>query len=197
MPNRRWMMWQGLVTPSLERFILTPLERGCELSGLILQAHEEGPYVARYRIQVDQSWTTQTVEIELENGGRRTLSLTRNPGGRWSKGGEPEPQFDGCADIDLEWSPSTNTLPIRRLGLDPGTTATVTAVWIRFPSLDIQPLEQSYEKLSDRRYRYRSGEFTADLDVDDDGIVTRYGVNWKVVASSGEIEPLSIFGNND
>jgi hypothetical protein len=61
-------------------------------------------------------------------------------------------------------------------------------VWHRvFPSLEVQRLEQSYERLAERRYRYRSGRFTADLAVDDDGMVLQYGVNWKAVATSGEL----------
>ena len=58
---------------------------------------------------------------------------------------------------------------------------------MRFPSLDVERLEQSYERLADGHYRYRSGRFTADLAVDDDGMVRRYGVNWKAVATSGEL----------
>ena len=71
-------------------------------------------------------------------------------------------ELGDCIDVDLDWSPSTNTLPIQRL-------------------------EQSYERLPDGRYRYRSGRFTADLAVDADGMVLQYGVNWKAVATSGEV----------
>jgi hypothetical protein len=58
---------------------------------------------------------------------------------------------------------------------------------VRFPSLEVQRLDQSYERLDDRRYRYRSGLFTADLAVDGDGIVLQYGVSWRAVATSGEL----------
>ena len=37
-----------------------------ELSGLILRAHEEAPYVVRYVIQVDERWRTRSVEVEVE-----------------------------------------------------------------------------------------------------------------------------------
>jgi hypothetical protein len=51
----------------------------------------------------------------------------------------------------------------------------------------VQRLDQSYERLEERRYRYRSGRFTADLTVDDEGMVLQYGVTWKAVATSGEL----------
>jgi hypothetical protein len=114
MRTRRWILWQGLITPSMERFIVGASNVGFEFSGLILQAHEESPYVVRYAIEVD-------------------------------------------------------------------------AAWVRFPSLEVQRLEQRYECLAERRYRYRSARFTADLAVDDDGMVLQYGVNWKAVATSGEL----------
>ncbi|HKV30479.1 MAG TPA: putative glycolipid-binding domain-containing protein [Candidatus Dormibacteraeota bacterium] len=187
MGPRRWILWQGLITPSMERFIVGSSDVGFEFSGLILQAHEESPYVVRYAIEVDAGWRTRKVEVEIEDGGQRRLSLTVDGAGNWSHEGHRLEQVAGCIDVDLEWSPSTNTLPIRRLGLAPGKSKTVTAAWVRFPSLDVERLEQSYECLAERRYRYRSGRFTADLAVDVDGMVLQYGVNWKAVATSGEL----------
>jgi hypothetical protein len=171
----------------MERFIVGASKDGFGFSGLILQAHEETPYVARYRIEVDDGWRTRHVEVELEDGGKRRLSLTADGEGNWLRDGQRLEQVAGCIDIDLEWSPSTNTLPIRRLGPAPGETKSVAAAWVRFPSLDVQRLEQTYERLADGRYRYRSGRFTADLIVDDDGVVLQYGVNWKAVATSGKL----------
>ena len=189
MGTRRWILWQGLIASSMERFIVGTSGDGFEFSGLILQAHKEAPYVVRYRIEVDAGWRTRNLEVELEDGGQRRLSLTADGEGNWSRSGQRLEQVAGCIDVDLEWSPSTNTLPIRRLGLAPGETRSVTAAWVRCPSLDVERLEQSYERLADGRYRYRSGRFEADLAVDDDGMVLQYGVNWKAVATSGELGP--------
>jgi uncharacterized protein len=187
MGTRRWILWQGLITPSMERFIVGASNVGFALSGLILQAHQETPYVVRYAIEVDAAWRTRKVEVELEDGGERRLSLTVDGEGNWSGEGQRLGQVAGCIDVDLEWSPSTNTLPIRRLGLATGDTKTVAAAWVRFPSLEVQRIEQSYERLADRRYRYRSGRFTADLAVDEDGMILQYGLNWEAVASSREL----------
>jgi hypothetical protein len=188
MGKRRWILWQGLIAPSMERFIAARTHGGCELSGLILQADEEAPYLVRYTIQVDERWRTRNVEIEIEDGGRRAASLTADGEGRWSRDGRSLGDIDNCLDVDLEWSPSTNTLPIRRLALAIGESKKVSAAWVQFPSLDVERLDQSYERLEDRRYRYRSGRFTADLAVDHDGLVLQYGVNWKAVATSGELD---------
>src|SRR5438132_8384402 len=187
MGTRRLILWQGLVTPSMERVVVTASAGGFAFSGLILQAHEDVPYIVRYRIEVDARWRTRTVEIELEVGGQRRLILMADGEGNWWRDGQALELVAGCIDIDLEWSPSTNTLPIRRLGLAPGETKFLAAAWVRFPSLEVERLEQSYERLADGRYRYRSGRFTADLAVDGDGEVLQYGVNWKAVGTSGEL----------
>ncbi len=187
MSKRRWILWQGLIAPSIERFIASASDDGFELSGLILQAHQHTPYVVRYAIRVDGNWRTREVQVELEDGGRRILGLSADAAGHWSRDGRPLTDLDGCLDVDLEWSPSTNTLPIRRLALAIGETKAVTAAWIRFPSLEVERLDQSYERLDQHRYRYRSGQFTADLTVGDDSLALQYGANWRGVATSGEL----------
>lgn len=186
MRKRRWILWQGLIASSLERFVAARSENGFQLSGLILQAHQDAPHVVRYSIDVDDAWCTRAVQIEVENDGKHRVALAADGAGNWH-GTERLAALDGCLDVDLEWSPSTNTLPIRRLGLAVGEAKLVTAAWVRLPSLKVERLDQSYERLDDNRYRYRSGRFTADLAVDVDGVVLEYGVNWKAVATSGEL----------
>jgi hypothetical protein len=187
MGKRRWILWQGLIAPSMERFVAARTESGFQLSGLILQAYDDAPYVVRYSIELDQAWRTRAVQVEVENDGQHRIALLTDGMGHWSRDGEQLAAVDSCLDVDLEWSPSTNTLPIRRAGLKLGETKGIAAAWVRFPSLEVRRLEQSYERIDDRRYRYRSGLFTADLAVDEEGVVLQYGVNWKAVATSGEL----------
>jgi len=187
MGKRRWILWQGLIAPSMERFVAARTDSGFQLSGLLLQAHQDAPYVVRYSIDLDEAWRTRAVQVEVENDGPHRIGLVTDGSGRWSRDGDRLPTLDDCLDVDLEWSPSTNTLPIRRQGLALGETKPVAAAWVRFPSLEVQRLDQSYERLDAQRYRYRSGRFTADLAVDEDGMVLQYGVNWKAVATSGEL----------
>src|ERR1700694_4605672 len=138
MGKLRWILWQALITPGMGRFIVSSSNGGFEFSGLILQAHQDAPFVVRYRIEVDAGWRTRNVEVELEDGGQRRFSLSADGEGNWSRDGHPLEQVAGCIDVDLEWSPSTNTLPIRRLGLAPGDTKALAAGWVRFPSLEVQ-----------------------------------------------------------
>jgi hypothetical protein len=83
-------------------------------------------------------------------------------------------------DIDLNFSPSTNVLPIRRCKLGVGKSAVVRAAWLRFPSFALEPLEQSYTRMEHGRYRYESGggRFVAEVTVDATGMVIDYGDIW-------------------
>jgi hypothetical protein len=46
--------------------------------------------------------------------------------------------------------------------------------FISVPELEVIDAEQRYEPLGAGRVRFRSGDFTADLDFDDQGFVVRY-----------------------
>jgi uncharacterized protein len=98
----------------------------------------------------------------------------------WSLNGVEQPQVTGCIDLDLNFSPVTNTLPIRRLNLAVGQVAEVKAAWMRFPSFRLEPLEQIYRRMIGSTYHYESagGSFTADLTVDEVGLVTHYPGQW-------------------
>src|SRR5438874_769539 len=95
MGTRRWILWQGLIAPSMERCLVGTSGAGFELSGLILQAHNEAPYVLRYRVELDAGWRTRNVEVELEDGGERRLSLTADGEGSWSRDGQRLEQVAG------------------------------------------------------------------------------------------------------
>src|SRR5438132_14427825 len=41
--TRRWILWQALTSPGMERFVASASTGGFEFSGLILQAHQETP----------------------------------------------------------------------------------------------------------------------------------------------------------
>ena len=79
--------------------------------------------------------------------------------------------------MDLSYSPLTNTLPIRRLGMlegNVGAIHTVDVAWILLPSLEVLDSSQTYTVIGDHRVRFVSGAFSAELDVDEQGYVTHY-----------------------
>lgn len=172
---------------SLEFAIAQPLAAGVELAGTIVGL-QNAPLEVHYRIECDADWRTRTVLIEQRLGLQRsTLSLAVDGNGKWSdhRSG-PIDALTGCLDVDLELSPITNSLPIKRLNLAVGQSKEIAAAWIRFPSLEIVYARQSYERLSDRTYRYRSlaSGFTAKIDVDETGLTVRYEGIWERIGEA-------------
>jgi hypothetical protein len=83
--------------------------------------------------------------------------------------------LDGCDFFDLGYSPLFNSLPVRRDGLlADGPAREYVMRWVRVPELEASDLRQRYEPLGGRVVRYSSDSFTAEIEFDDDGFVTRY-----------------------
>jgi len=116
------------------------------------------------------------------------LEFRADEGRRWWCNGNELAEMKGMYDIDLAISPCTNTLPIRRLSMNVGESIALNAVWVRFPDFSVLPLSQQYTRLGDRRYAYesRGGQFRAELEVDDLGLVITYGAFWHRVAELAE-----------
>jgi uncharacterized protein len=180
----RALCWRRIMdNNSLEYALAQPLATGLELAGTIVAIHDEAPLEVHYRIQCDADWRTRTVSIEQRLGLQQSsLSLAVDTGGTWSdQRGDLIDTLAGCLDVDLELTPITNSLPVNRLNLAIGQVEEIAVAWIRFPSLEIVRASQSYERLADRKYRYRSlgSGFSAEIDVDEIGLTFRYEEIWE------------------
>lgn len=172
------MLWRRLDRPGHEH---VELHTGA-LRGVALFTHEKQSCRLDYEVVCDASWATVFAAVNGLVGDRRIDVTVRAGDGHWYLNDVLVPGVDGCIDVDLNFSPSTNLLPIRRLNLRIGEEATVRAAWLRFPSFALEPLDQTYRRLAERRYRYESagGKFVADIDVDESGMPLRYGDIWTV-----------------
>ena len=178
----RSILWRGIYFRGHEACRLYPFADEWRLEGTAVFAHEARRCSLSYLIACDSSWTTlrgavsgwldtDNVNIELAVDAHR----------RWTMNGVPRAELAGCVELDLNFSPSTNLLPIRRLNLGIGQHAEVKAAWLRFPSFQLEPFSQIYTRVDEFTYRYssRDGEFVADLTVDDVGFVTVYPDLWE------------------
>ncbi len=193
MPVRRvaWRRSDGVEAD--EHCTLTIRETGVSLVGTVLGAEAGIPVRIEYRVATDARGFTSAAQVrDLRGFEQRALVLGRDPKGSWTIDGSAARALKGCSDIDLACSPSTNTLPIRRLRLAVGATATIKAAWLRFPELTVQKVEQTYTRLDEATYRYSSPTFEAELTVDDDGLVATYS-EWRrtgVALGPDDTEPL-------
>ena len=184
----RRVAWQGLEPfPSLEVCRLSRFARGLlSLEGTVAHSAEDRLALISYAVITDTGWRTGEVHVRLttpEQQRSLVIEFDEDVNKIWVDL-KDQPDLHGCIDADLEFSPCTNTLPIRRLGLGIGDSADVRAAWVRFPSLRVEPLDQVYTRMGERTYRYRSGSFEAELDVDDEGLVIDYPGIWRRVPPS-------------
>jgi hypothetical protein len=171
------ILWRRLDRPGHEAARLSRMGGGWNLSGTAVMAHEGQPCRLDYSIVCDSGWRTSGATIEGWVGSETIrFEITAGSSGAWRMNGSNRPEVEGALDLDLNFSPSTNLLPIRRLDLAVGEEARVRAAWLRFPSFALEPLEQSYRRVAESRYRYESagGRFVADLEVNAAGFVTLY-----------------------
>jgi hypothetical protein len=176
-----------------EHCTITMRDGGLSLVGTVLGSEAGVPIRVEYRVLADGAGATTAVHVrDLRGFAQRTLTLGRDTKGNWSVDGVPVKALKGCIDVDLGCSPSTNTLPIRRLHLGEGHSKTIQAAWVRFPSLAVEKTPQTYTRLDDFTYRYTSGTFEAELVVDDDGVVAQYAEWQRTAVAMGpdDTEPL-------
>ncbi|HEY7142446.1 MAG TPA: putative glycolipid-binding domain-containing protein [Methylomirabilota bacterium] len=170
----RWIDWPG---SGLEHLVLREGPDGVSAESVILGPGGADAFAARYRILCDGGWRVRRLEVSLV-GADRGLELSSDGAGHWvDRTGTPRPDLAGAIDVDLSATPFTNTLPIRRLGLQGGQSGTIQVVYVLLPNLTVATARQRYTCLEPgRRYRYESleSDFTRDLEVDAAGLVVTY-----------------------
>ena len=176
-------IWHSVVLRSSEHFVAQPSGDGHSFRGVVVLPIDNQPGHISYQVQLDAGWRTRRADIEAASAGTHTrIEIVADATGAWECNGEALSALSGCVDVDLGWTPATNTLQIRRLGLHVGARQTVDVAWLRFPELTLERSRQTYERLGDTTWRFSSDGFTAVLEVDDFGYVLRYGENlWTTV----------------
>lgn len=184
---KRVVVWRNLLLDGTDYCALWHTTEGWLLKGTVVGVlKDQRPMLANYEIYCDENWLTHRVQIERTIGNDvKTLTLSVESRGVWRSSGQELHEIRGCDDVDLAVTPATNTLPIRRLNLQIGSSESVIAAWVKFPDLVVQPLSQRYTRLSKSTYRYESNTgFSAEVVVDDLGLVSAYPAGWERIGSS-------------
>ena len=171
------IVWRRLDRPGHEFARVTAQDSSWELTGTAVFAHERKACRLDYLIVCDANWRTLSARVTGWLGDRAIdAAISADEAGNWLLNGIECPVVSGCTDIDLNFSPSTNLLPVRRLGLEIGAEAEVQAAWLRFPGFTLERLDQRYSRIGPESYRYESagGAFDTELRVNSAGFVTHY-----------------------
>src|SRR3954447_10130013 len=188
----RFLVWSGVEEWLTEAAQVGLGEDGLRATGIQLGADPK-PFRVDYRLEAPERYVTRELELTATaEGWSRHLLLTHDGSGDWraevaDEGDVPGGPWDGALpdlsqarDIDIENSPLTNTMPILREGFQSGGTGDFVMAFVRMPSLRVEASPQRYEHVrtteaaSVVRYISRDGDFTADLELDAEGLLVHY-----------------------
>jgi hypothetical protein len=188
--NRQTILWRGIDRAGHDYCSVYNEGDFWFLSGVAVFIYERQPCRLEYLVQCDSAWSTLLAKVSGWVGDNRIdVEVTTGSDQRWFLNGAEQPSVAICVDVDLNFTPATNLLPIRRLNLPVGGEANVNAAWLRFPEFELDRLDQVYRRVDERTYRYESGggEFVTQLTVNDFGLVIRYPEFWEeAVVCQGE-----------
>jgi hypothetical protein len=188
----RFLVWMGVEEWLSETASVQLDGEGLRASGIQMGA-EPAPFRVDYRLEAPDRYVTSELELTATaEGWSRHLLLTHDGSGTWSaevseEGDVPGGPWDGqlpdlseARDIDIENSPLTNTMPILREGFQSGGDGNFVMAFVTMPTLRVEASPQRYEHVrraeegSVVRYISRDGDFTADLELDREGLLEFY-----------------------
>jgi hypothetical protein len=134
------------------------------------------PYRLDYRLVTGAAFVAERLELSLLHDGRlRRLLIVRHPDGSWTADDRPRPDLEGAVDFDVLNSPLFNSTPYLRHAMAAGGEARdLVMAFVTVPELEVSRSNQLYTPLGDGGVNYLSGDFTADIHFDEDGLVRLY-----------------------
>ncbi|QLG60820.1 putative glycolipid-binding domain-containing protein [Halorarum salinum] len=178
----RDVYWKRIDGTGGEHLRLIEDSSGVSAQSVVVGVVDGSPVRVHYEIELDRQYRVQRVDVTTPGRGPDSLTLRADGEGNWTDGrGEELPALDGCIDVDVSATPFSNTLPIRRAGLERDEPTELSVVYVRVPELSVEVATQRYTRLDPAdgdggKYRYESvsSGFTAELTVDSDGLVVEY-----------------------
>lgn len=181
MEHLETILWRGILLPGHEACRVYYEDSQWHLEGTAVFSSDLQPCLLTYQIICDNNWRTISTKVDGWIGKMGvSVQIKTDPEHHWWLNEVEIPGVANCIDVDLNFSPSTNLIPIRRIDLKVGEKANLTAAWLRFPGFTLEPLPQSYERLDSLVYRYESGggRFAADLRVNQASFAIDYPGIW-------------------
>jgi hypothetical protein len=165
-------IWRRRDEPGLEVFRLDSNADAFSALSTIVHGGEDA-FGLSYIWHLDRDMRTRSLEIRLAGPTLREMRIERGVGG-WRVDGRDRPDLADCDEVDLSATPFCNTLAMLLLK----GTGELTALYVDFPSMRVEPSRQRYAALGENRWRFfdlgAAKGFEADIEVDDQGLVIDY-----------------------
>ncbi len=188
----RFLVWTGVEEWLTETAAVELTGDGLRAIGTQLGA-DPVPFRVDYRLEALEDFVTRELELTATTEEwRRHLVLRHDGSGGWSAEVEDDgevpgggwegnlPDLSEARDIDIQNSPLTNTMPILRHSFQEGGSGEFLMAFVVTPALRVQASRQGYEHIqrSDGgavvRYLSLDGDFRAELELDEEGLLVFY-----------------------
>jgi len=160
----RWQPWDD---PSTEEALTITWENEAWTA-----CGQVGRERVQYVVRISPTWHVRQFLL-FRDMDDPDLWLGTDGGGRWGEiNGAHRPELDGCLDIDLDCTPFTNTIPIRRMLLHVGDTAEISVASIDVDTLAVVADRHRYTRLDTHRWRLEQQrlDLEVEFDVDHHGV---------------------------
>jgi hypothetical protein len=170
------VIWTGRLYNSIENCIITETAQENNIVSTIIGWLENQLFKVDYHIRTNTNWETLFVQIRTRLDDHTGLVTLERKNGQWLLNGELQPAFHQLVHVDISLTPFTNTLPVRELLLDTGTSAVIEVIYFNILEKEISPIKQVYTMNTPAEYVYENYDknFRAVLTVDEQGLVTHY-----------------------
>ncbi|WP_054704268.1 putative glycolipid-binding domain-containing protein [Bacillus sp. JCM 19041] len=170
---KKTILWKNEEKLGYEHFLL----EGTKGKGTIIYVDDEKAHTVNYEIKMESNWVTRQLSVQIDHGETRTLFSDGN--GKWlNEEGLPLADLNGAIDVDIEATPSSNTLPINRENWELGEEKTFEMVYVAIPELHLTKVKQmyTYERKEEglRYFKYECRGYETVICVDEDGFVVHY-----------------------
>ncbi|MCA2318480.1 putative glycolipid-binding domain-containing protein [Mycobacterium intracellulare] len=185
-PSRR--VWQAMLTwraqdvSRMESVRLQVSGKRIKANGRIVAAATEAnpAFGAYYDLLTDETGATKRLGMTVTLAEReRVFSFARDEENMWlvtDHQGEHRAAYNGALDVDVEFSPFFNALPIRRLGLhEQAASVTLPVVYVNVPEMSIIADTVSYSSAGIRgEIKVHTPIADTTVSVDDEGFIVDY-----------------------
>lgn len=177
----RSVLWNRLDVAGSDACRISDRSGDWLIEGAAVFVHGKAVAHLYYSIAVDAHWATKSASVSgwIDE---KSVAIDLQPHGRdWTQNQKPLNGVTGLLDVDLGFTPASNTNALRRLKLKVGEKAETMAVWLDTSDWAVKPLRQIYARRTEKTYFYASPAhgYQAELEVDDFGIVTNYPGLWR------------------
>ena len=189
---RHEISWKRLDVTGHDRCTLVSESGGYRIAGEARWEEGGETFTSTYEVWCNSDWATRAARVEGSFGARPlSFSLERVSGKGWYLDGARIDFADDLLDVDLGFTPATNTNAIRRMALAIGERRETTALWFDTEDRSFKRLMQVYERIGDNVYHYASPQhgYEAELGVSDTGLVLDYPDLWTALDEQVPLKP--------